>query len=236
VTQLTLIVSDPSHQRYGQHLSQDEISNLVRPTDEALVLVHEWLLENGIDGTQLEYSLAKDWITVTLPISAAERLLDTQYSTYQHEDGDYLVRTPEWSLPHHLHEHISVIQPTNSFFRTRQLASTVKVVPLSLQEKEKIPPAPPNLTAACDTSLVTPTCLRTLYGTIDYIPRSAGKNKMGLNDFLAESNNRSDVHLFLSQFRPEAAAAAFTFNVITLFLHPKYPILLLELCLGRIAY
>lgn len=71
----------------------------------------------------------------------------------------------------------------------------------------------PNVSAVCNASGVTPTCLRTLYGTIDYVPQAAGKNKVGLTDYLGESNNRSDVHLFLEQFRPEAAAAAYSFQV-----------------------
>jgi tripeptidyl-peptidase-1 len=29
-------VSDPSHSRYGQHLTIDEVNELVRPTDDAL--------------------------------------------------------------------------------------------------------------------------------------------------------------------------------------------------------
>jgi tripeptidyl-peptidase I len=48
---------------------------------------------------------------------------------------------------------------------------------------------------------------------VDYTPQSAGKNKVDLNDFLAESNNRSDVKLFLDQYRPEASAAAYEFKV-----------------------
>jgi tripeptidyl-peptidase-1 len=48
---------------------------------------------------------------------------------------------------------------------------------------------------------------------VDYTPRCAGKNKVGLNDFLGESNNRSDVKLFLEQYHPEAAAAVYEFQV-----------------------
>ena len=192
----------------------------MKPTDEALGLVHDWLADNGIASSHLEYSPAKDWIKISLPINAVENLLDTKYSVYAHEDGDYLVRSPSWSLPIHLHEHINVIQPTNSFFRPRQQASTAKTVEAIDEHHWKpMPPAPPlptspSLEAACNTSAVTPLCLRTLYGTIDYVPQVPGKNKVGLNDFLGESNNRSDTHLFLERYRPEAAPAAYTFDVV----------------------
>ena len=61
-------------------------------------------------------------IHCSVPISQAETLLNTTYSTYQHEDGSQLNRAPEWSLPEYLHDHINVVQPTTSFFRLRRQA------------------------------------------------------------------------------------------------------------------
>ena len=60
------------------------------------------------------------------------------------------------------------------------------------------------------------TCLRTLYGTIDYTPQVPGKNSIGINNFLNETNKRSDILLYLQTFRPEAAAAANEFPIITI--------------------
>lgn len=204
-------MSDPSHERYGNHLTEAEVNELVKPADKSIDLVHEWLMDNGIASANLDYSPAKDWISISLPIEEVENLLDTKYSTYKHDDGDYAVRTPDWSLPLHLHEHISVIQPTNSFFRTRKNAKGVKVVQPGFESKA--PAVPANLSAVCDVENVTPDCLRSLYGTIDYTPKSAGKNKVGLNDFLGESNNRSDVKIFLETYRPDAVSAAYSFQV-----------------------
>lgn len=219
---MTIPVSDPDHDRYGQHLSVAEVNDLVKPSDDALDLVNDWLEDNGVHNSQLKYSPAKDWIKVSLPIKAVEALLDTEYSVFGHEDGGYLVRTPQWSLPQHLHQHINVIQPTNSFFRPRKQGTTLKTID-DISENNWTPlppPSPKNWTpggdpsTVCNTSLVTPLCLRTLYGTIDYKPVAADKNKVGLNDFLAESNNRSDTKLFLEQYRPEAASAADEFKVV----------------------
>ena len=70
----------------------------------------------------------------------------------------------------------------------------------------------PTAASVCNTSGITPLCLRTLYGTVDYQPQAAGKNKVGLTDYLGESNNRSDISIFLKQFRPEAAQAAYDFK------------------------
>ncbi|KAL5323311.1 hypothetical protein ACEPPN_007845 [Leptodophora sp. 'Broadleaf-Isolate-01'] len=81
-------VSDPDHTRYGQHLSFEEVNDLVKPADKTLDSVHEWLSDNGI--SIHEYSPAKDWINVYIDVESAERLLDTKYSVFKHEDGSQL--------------------------------------------------------------------------------------------------------------------------------------------------
>jgi tripeptidyl-peptidase-1 len=209
------IVSDPAHSRYGQHLTEAEVNELVKPSDDALELVHEWLFDHGIEATSLHYSPAKDWIRLSLPVSDVESLLETEYSVFEHEEGGQIVRAPEWSLPKHLHEHIDVIQPTTSFFAPRAMRSTLKTVaPEGWKPPKPIShPTNPTVAQVCNETAVTPLCLRTLYGTYDYTPKAAGKNKVGLNDFLGESNNRSDAYIFLNEYRPEAAAAAYEFSV-----------------------
>ena len=88
---LATTVSHPDHERYGQHLSQEEVNELIKPSEEGLDLVHEWLITNGVD--KFDYSPAKDWVNIYISVEDAERLLDTEYSVFQHEDGSYLVRT-----------------------------------------------------------------------------------------------------------------------------------------------
>ena len=207
-------ISDPSHHRYGKHLSAEDVNELIKPKDEAIEAVHEWLKDAGVRLEELEYSPAKDWIKLTLPTKEVERLLDTEYHCYEHEDGRELVRAETWSLPTHLHEHIATIQPTNSFSRMRPVAKRHgKAINM-----QKLPPPPTDATiaAVCNTTLVTPLCLRTLYGTVNYTVQAASKNKMALNDFLGQLNNRSDASIYLEMFRPEAAAAAYQFEQISI--------------------
>lgn len=202
------------------------MNELIKPTDDTLSQVHDWLLKNGIHRVKLSYNGAKDWIKVSLPISAVERLLDTEYSVYEHQDGDRLARTPTWSLPAHLHEHIETIQPTNSFFRPTSRRKTLKTVRPLREIIEGSPREFPNqdftaspysteigVAKACNPSGITPLCLRTLYGTKSYKPQVPGKNQIGLTDFLGEANNRSDVQIFLEKYRKDAVSEAQTFTV-----------------------
>lgn len=214
-------MSTPSHPRYGQHLTPAEVNELVKPCDDALEQVHDWLQDNGIDTARLSYSSAKDWINVNLPVGAIEPLLDTQYSIYKHEDGTQLVRAPLWSLPAHLHKHIDTIQPTNSFFRPLARRSNLKTIKpiaeLGEQAMKSVAYVEPDkeqtVTQACNGDAVTPTCLRTLYGTLNYTPQAPGKNQVGLTNWLGETNNRSDVYTFLQQYRPDAVDQAYTFSI-----------------------
>jgi tripeptidyl-peptidase I len=209
-----LIVSDPFHSRYGKHFSADEVNDLIKPKDEALDLANEWLQDNDIEVEKLEYSPAWDWIKITLPTNDVERFLDTEYHHFIHEDGTELVRAPSWSLPMHLHEHIATIQPTNSFFRMKAVTNGHGEA-MSLDE---LPPPPTEATiaAACNVTLVTSDCLRTLYGTINYTVQAAGKEFMASCDYLGELNNRSDASIYLEMFRPEAEAAAYQFEQISI--------------------
>jgi tripeptidyl-peptidase-1 len=125
IEQHLLQVSDPSHSRYGQHLSADEVHDIVRPSDETLRLVSDWLASNDV--TDFSHSPSKDWISVTLPLKKVEGLLQTKYYLFEHSrDGTTVARAPEWSLPLHLHDHIDVVQPTTSFFRPTPHASLEK--------------------------------------------------------------------------------------------------------------
>ena len=206
-------MSDPDHKRYGQHLSAEDVDELVKPTKESSDLVHEWLRENGIE--DLSYSSAKDWITVTLPVEFVEKLLDTEYHDYKHKDGKVVTRTTSWSLPRHLHDHIDTIQPTTSFFRAaanaNHLIEGAAEIPAGYH-----PPSNESIAAVCNVTSVTPECFSTLYSTKWYKPKALKKNKVGFNNFLGEIPIRPDAELFLKKYAPASVSIAKTFPQYTI--------------------
>lgn len=207
------LVSDPDHPRYGQHLAIEEVHDLVRPSEDTLDLVHEWLLLNGVD--KLDYSPAKDWINIYIDVESAERLLDTEYSVYQHEDGSQLVRTPKWSLPLHLHELVDTIQPTTSFMRSKpQSTDYIQELDNKWTPPGYKPPSNETIAKVCNIAKVTLECFNTLYGTLGYHQKVPGINKIGFNNYLNETPIRPDIHKFLEEYNPRAAPSAFTFKSI----------------------
>ncbi|KAH9990680.1 Pro-kumamolisin [Xylariaceae sp. FL0662B] len=232
-------VSSPSHSRYGHHLSREDLVDFIKPTPEALQATRDWLYDNGI--FHFNSSGGGDWITTSISVRQAEVLLGSQYHVYMNiEDGDILVRTLEWSLPAHLHEHIDVVQPTNSFFRTVPQDRYGGIPPPDWEEDGRIPtyeelveedlierghldipaledlPTNPTVKDACNRLAISPLCLRVLYGTLDYKLQSNHSNKIGLVNFLGNNNNRSDIARFLELYRPDAAqdGAAESFETI----------------------
>ncbi|KAI9054253.1 hypothetical protein LZ554_001421 [Drepanopeziza brunnea f. sp. 'monogermtubi'] len=208
-------VSDPDHHRYGKHLTHDEVNELIKPSDESLNLLHEWLAANGI--VYVSYSPAQDWINIQINVRTAERLLDAEYHTFKHEDGTEIIRAPTWSLPEHLHEHVDAIQPTTSFMRAmkrEEVAVAAETIPWpypGINEARS-----PALRKVCTINGTTPDCFATLYQTKGYKQKAAGKNQIGFNNFLAEVPIRPDTKKFLSIYKPEAVSGADSFKFVSI--------------------
>ena len=221
-------ISTPGHPRFRHHLSAQDVLTFVQPSNNTIDSVKAWLENNGVP---IEFSPNRDWIiTPKLPLPLVEQLLQTSYHIYRKQKLE-LVRTENWSLPLHLHSFIDIIQPTTSFSQMKPLAISSQSRRKSNQSStqpslndaaEDIPNGidilpgidlsnpPSDLTAemACNTSAVTPICLRTLYGTLNYKTQVPEKNSMALTNYWGEFNNRSDINQYLHLYRPDATEAA----------------------------
>ncbi|EIW84612.1 subtilisin-like protein [Coniophora puteana RWD-64-598 SS2] len=90
-------ISDPSHRRYGMHLSKGEVHELMAPHADTHKIVDDWLAAHGINRTKVKQSAAGDWMMVSVPV---------------HTDSEEsLIRTLEYSLPEVLHDHIDILLP-----------------------------------------------------------------------------------------------------------------------------
>lgn len=58
----------------------------VKPHPDAISAVDEWLAQHRIDvSNAVSRSAALDWVRVTVPISVAERLVDTKYNVFRNK-------------------------------------------------------------------------------------------------------------------------------------------------------
>ncbi|KAF8165634.1 peptidase S8/S53 domain-containing protein [Crassisporium funariophilum] len=217
-------VSDPDHERYGQHLSKEEVDALVTPHPESIESVNDWLATFGIMEEDIIRSPAKDWVTLKVPVSLVEKMLDTTYHVWKHEgSGDHLVRTTSYSLPSSLHDHIDVIQPTTMFSRFKEQKSSIfrpskdgglAPVPAASSTTLKISNAETGVTvdASCN-QVITVSCLQQLYNAVGYVPSANIGNSIGITGYLEQFANFQDLQSFFIDQVPTAINS--TFKVIS---------------------
>jgi tripeptidyl-peptidase-1 len=132
----------------------------VKPTDETLSIVSEWLTEGGISSKPV--TPAGDLLEIVVPVGKANELLSTDFSVFTHvESGKTSIRTLEYSIPAVLQGHVENVHPTTSFNRpvARPKFTAIKANRAApAVDVETVSDAVP---ASCNT-VVTPTCLQVL--------------------------------------------------------------------------
>ncbi|KAJ4856853.1 pro-kumamolisin, activation domain-containing protein [Trichoderma breve] len=103
-------VSDPSSESFGKHLSEDEVHDLFAPARETFDAVHSWLVESGVNATDIRQYVNKGWLAIDLPVSHVEDLFLTQYHEHERE-GVLKVGCDQYHVPKHLAKHIDYIVP-----------------------------------------------------------------------------------------------------------------------------
>ncbi|KAF8998513.1 peptidase S8/S53 domain-containing protein [Cyathus striatus] len=207
--------SDPYHERYGQHLTKEEVETLVAPHPDSVDAVESWLSFHGIDSSDIAHRAGGgDWITLHVSVAQAERMLGTNYNVYRHpKSGQQVVRTLGYSLPRELHSHVNVVAPTTYFGTIRSMRATSFLQPDIKPVEMKVAEADLSIAATVPSSCattITPACLRALYNTSAYVPQATTVNKLGVAGYLDEFANRADLQTFFNRFRTDAAGSSFT--------------------------
>jgi tripeptidyl-peptidase-1 len=120
-------ISDPHHNDYGQHLSREQVHAHLAPSPESLSHVYAWLEDHGVDRVAARLSAAQDLVRIAVPVHQAERLLDTTFHVFEHEDGSRVVATDRYSLPAFVHEHVDLVQPTTYLQRLKAMRKTIRI-------------------------------------------------------------------------------------------------------------
>ncbi|KAF7290878.1 Peptidase S53 domain-containing protein [Mycena chlorophos] len=223
-------VSDPTHERYGAHLSKEQVEELIAPHAESVEAVNEWLYSHGVQDSDIARSSAGDWLTIRLPVALAEGMLDTKYHVWKNiKNGEYLVRTTSYSLPEHLHQHIELIQPTTLFGSFRRLTSTIySKTPVHASSQDgpsslaRIvdPKTGISVDASCNQT-ITISCLKQIYNAVDY--KTRGKGSVAVTGYLGEFANRQDLQSLFKAEVPAAVGTTFKFISVNNGTDPQDP-------------
>ncbi|KAI0631110.1 subtilisin-like protein [Trametes polyzona] len=200
-------VSDPKSANYGRHLSKAEVEAMVAPTTETVEKVKAWLGKNNI--TAQAISPAGDWLSINVPVSKANALLNAEFKEYTWDKTNKtVVRATEYSIPETLTEHLQFIYPVTQFIppveRNTPVFEVVDLPRKSKRTRSKRAAVP----ARCDKQ-ITPDCLQALYN-IPTTPASAKGNSLAVSGFINEIANKDDLSDFLAATRPDAPDGTFT--------------------------
>ncbi|KZP29427.1 hypothetical protein FIBSPDRAFT_1038818 [Athelia psychrophila] len=191
-------ISTPGNANYGNHLTRDELAAYVKPTSQAVSLLHNWILSHNLTGTSASFT--GDILEVSLPVSKANSLLDADFQLYTaHASGRQAIRAVSYSIPAALKGHLDNIHPTVNF----------PVFPSSTSSTGPVPSVPSSkssssLPASCNT-VITPKCIQDLYG-IPPTLATQSSNKLFVSGLLGQYANQADITTFLEIFRPDLAS------------------------------
>lgn len=113
-------VSDPDHANYGQHLTVDEVTELLTVPEDRTTRVRDFFLNSG--ATSAEMHPNRDSITVQMPVSAVEATLDTEIHEFRHSEqtGVSVWRASRhYSLPKNIAEDVVMVGELLQFPRLR---------------------------------------------------------------------------------------------------------------------
>ncbi|KAJ6506553.1 family S53 protease-like protein [Mycena sanguinolenta] len=181
-------ISDPSSSEYRKWLTGDESA------------LNNFVVANGLNATII--SPHEDWMAITLPVSTANDLFDTQFQVYSHPSmSDTMTRTLSVSLPLELVGHVQAIHPTTSFARPlgRQESATRQ----SQQRKRAI-------SRSCNTHLGSG-----IYG-IPADPATQSDDVLMVTAYVGQVAVKSDLKQFIQLMRPDLDPEAETFTVVSL--------------------
>ncbi|KAK2524764.1 tripeptidyl-peptidase 1 isoform X2 [Columba livia] len=122
LAQLVRAVSDPRSPRYGQHLSLEQLRDLVQPSSATLMTVLKWLQGHGVENCRSVATL--DFLECRMPASTAERLLPgAEFHRYVKGQRS-LVRSPRpYAVPEELAEHVDFVGGLHRFPADRKAVS-----------------------------------------------------------------------------------------------------------------
>jgi len=112
-------VSTPGSAKYGQHLTFDQVGELVR-NDEATAAVQDWLREHKAE--VVSSTPHGEYLVVRARVSSVETMLNTQMHEYKltkksssKESDKRIFRADSYSLPIHLAPHVLAVRDVTHF-------------------------------------------------------------------------------------------------------------------------
>ncbi|MCJ1462751.1 vesicle formation at the endoplasmic reticulum [Pseudocyphellaria aurata] len=208
-------ISTPTHAKYGQHMSREELKAMLRPSTTATAAILVWLTGQGVPAKHIEDK--GDWINFYVPTINAESMLNTKFYYYSDAAGHVKeIRTLRYSVPQQLHEYIHMIQPTTRFGHISPSHSSMYqhfVIGSTRDAADHRYPGS-GLNATFCNSTITPQCIKDLYGLTGYNSKAVEGNTIGIGGFLKQWAKYKDFSNFTKLYAPYAQNQTFEYELI----------------------
>ena len=175
------MASTPGSPEYGSYLTFEEMSKIAYGRPESVDAVLRALATVEIDLEEVEFTPAKEYATVKMPVSAIEQLFAAEMLVYERE-GKRIVRSKKFTLPKSLIGHVDFVSGVDSF-PPRNL-----VFPWRGQNLQS------------DPTMVNPDVIYTDYSIGNYSASNPATTQ-AIGSFLFQFFNATDLNLFQEQFK-----------------------------------
>lgn len=168
--------------------------------------MNAWLKENDLSATPL--TDAGDWLSVDVPVTKANELLDADFAVFTHpETRKQAVRTLSYSIPGDLREHIALVHPTIRqaylLLFAYEFQSLTRLFRISFPHPKGNRAVMHSASAvnstrrasqagACSSSGITPACAQQLYN-IPSTPATESSNQLAVSGFIKQYANQADL-------------------------------------------
>ena len=204
-----LEVSDPTSGAgvYGRHLTNEAVHALVAPRAHSLAAVRGWLASAGIAAPEA-LTPNSDFLGASVPLSAAEALLNTTYGAYVHAaTGQRVLRvSAPYSLPSAVAAEVDFVAPTMSFYAGGSGAASASA---SSSRAAVAASGGQSGQQAMAITRIGPAYLRKIYGMTDAdVGRgAASNNSMAVASFIQQFYSHTDLTAFLKKYPVSLHAA-----------------------------
>lgn len=184
-------VSDPASPNYGNYMTAAEVNDMFQPAEESKAAVKAWLSERGIEDIEDKGF----YINFGTTVEKVDGLLNSSFS-YFDVQGRKKLRTLEYALADDIAQHIELVTPTTYF------GTTKKSAPVHLPE-----PAEEDMARVAEedeepdcSRVLTPPCLKEMYGFGDYEPDPDSGSRVAFASFLNQSAVPDDLNEYTDMF------------------------------------
>ncbi|KAF8262584.1 subtilisin-like protein [Lactarius quietus] len=208
-------VSDPSHPRYGAHLTREKVAELAAPHPHTLDLVRAWLIHHNVPFSSFSMTNGNTLRLTNVSIIQANKLLGASYQLYKHvKTNETVVRTIGYALPAVLHHHVWTVAPTTHFesLPTGMRGETLRNRSHEAEAKqaEAVSGEPVTALSSRDFSVTSPSFLHSLYNTWGYTPSASYRNTLAIVGYAWHYPSPTDLLAFMKKYLSDGVDATYT--------------------------